>query len=88
MYVPPNNALQRTPLARPLTWARFRNAVACQRSCRFMDVASSATDALRWAAVHVRTTLVSHLGLTLVTTRAKIKEYTVETLVLSTAQVY
>ena len=44
----PNNALQRTPLARPLTWARLLGAVACQRSCRSVEVASGAAES--WAS--------------------------------------
>ena len=42
--------VQRTPLARPLTWARFFGVVACCRSSRSTEVASSAADAWRWAA--------------------------------------
>jgi len=33
--MPPNIALQRTPLARPLGWARSCGVVACRRLCRF-----------------------------------------------------
>ena len=43
----PNNALQRTPLARPLTWARSFGFVAHQRSCRSVEVASGAAES--WA---------------------------------------
>ena len=42
--------VQRTPLARPLTWARFFGVVACCRSSRSTEVASSAADAWRWAS--------------------------------------
>ena len=45
----PNIALQRTPLARPLTWARSFGFVAHQRSCRSVEVASDAAESGRWA---------------------------------------
>ena len=45
----PNNALQRTPLARPLTWARSFGFVAHQRACRSVEVASGAAESRRWA---------------------------------------
>jgi len=44
------HCVQLTPLARPVSWARSQNVVACRRSCRLMEAASGATDALRWAA--------------------------------------
>jgi len=53
-YHAAQHCVQLTPLARPQTWARFRNVVACRRPCRFMEVASGATDALRWAATAAR----------------------------------
>ena len=43
----PNIALQRTPLARPRSWARSCGVVACQRSCRSVEVASGAAES--WA---------------------------------------
>ena len=45
----PNIALQRTPLARPLTWARLFGVVACRGSCRSVEVASGAAVGWRWA---------------------------------------
>ena len=50
----PNIALQRTPLARPLGWARCLVAVPCRRSSRSLDVASSAAESWRWAATAAR----------------------------------
>ena len=47
----PNNALQRTPLARPLTWARLFGRVAHRRSSRFTEVTSGAAESRRWAVV-------------------------------------
>ena len=46
----PNIALQRTPLARPLRWARSWGVVAHRRSCRSVEVASGAAESRRWAA--------------------------------------
>ena len=46
----PNIALQRTPLARPLTWARSWGVVAHRRSCRSVEVASGAAESRRWAS--------------------------------------
>ena len=48
----PNIALQRTPLARPLTWARLFGVVAHRRSCRSVEVASGAAESWRWAALN------------------------------------
>ena len=44
------HCVQRTPLARPLTWARSFGVVAHRGSCRSVEVASGAADACRWAA--------------------------------------
>ena len=39
--------MQRTPLARPRSWARSWGVVACRRSCRSVEVASGAAES--WA---------------------------------------
>ena len=49
----PNIVLQRTPLARPLRWARFLGVVACQRSCRSLEIASGAAEGWRSAATNI-----------------------------------
>ena len=51
----PNIALQRTPLARPVTWARLFGVVACRRSCRSVEVASGAAESGRWAFIRTAT---------------------------------
>jgi len=45
------HCVQRTPLARPLTWARSWGVVVHRRSCRFMEVASGAAESWRSVAL-------------------------------------
>ena len=60
----PNIALQRTPLARPLTWARLLGVVACRRSCRSVEAASGAAESRRWAFVRIATPSMWIVGVT------------------------
>jgi len=64
--------VQRTPLARPLTWARFFGVVACCRSSRSTEVASGAADAWRWAAPNKPNPLVCRCHLAHDKVRSKV----------------
>ena len=60
----PNIALQRTPLARPLTWARSFGFVALHRSSRSVEAANGAAESRRWAFGRTATPSVWIVGVT------------------------